>query len=166
VNQHVTKLAAKEYWDQFTAAPEFVVLFIPNDSFLAAAAEKDPTLVESALSKKVVIATPATFIALLRAIAYGWRQEQIAENAQRISALGQELSDRIATLAEHLIKVGGAIGKAVESYNAAVASFENRILPSARKFKVLGAGGKKEIEELQPIDQAPRALNTPETDKE
>lgn len=158
VNQHVAKLAAKEYWDQFPSAPEFVVLFIPNDSFLAAAAEQDPALVESALTKKIVIATPTTFIALLRAIAYGWRQEVVAESAQRISALGQELSDRMGTLADHLIKVGGALGKAVESYNAAVASFEGRVLPSARKFKMLGAGGKKEIEELEPIDQTPRAL--------
>jgi DNA recombination protein RmuC len=106
VNQHVNKLASKEYRDQFAATPEFVVLFIPNDSFLAAAAEKDPSLVESALTKKVVIATPATFIALLRAIAYGWRQELVAENAQRISALGQELSDRLGTMVEHLMKVG------------------------------------------------------------
>src|SRR3990172_7751965 len=166
VNQHVVKLASKEYWDQFTAAPEFVVLFIPNDSFLAAAAEKDPTLVESALTKKVMIATPTTFIALLLAIAFGWRQELVAESAQRISALGQELSDRMGTLAEHLIKVGGAIGKAVESYNAAVASFESRVLPSARKFKALGAGGNKEIEELQPIDQTPRALIAPDIDEE
>src|SRR5574337_780683 len=159
VNQHVVKLASKEYWDQFTAAPEFVVLFIPNDSFLAAAAEKDPTLVESALSKKVVIATPTTFIALLRAIAYGWRQEQLTENAQRISVLGQELADRMGTLAEHLIRVGAAIGKAVDSYNAAVASFESRVFPTARKFQVLGAGGKKEVQELQAIDQKPRALS-------
>ena len=164
VNQHIAKLASKEYWDQFPAAPEFVVLFIPNDSFLAAAAERDPTLVESALTKKVVIATPTTFIALLRAITYGWRQEQVAENAQRIGALGQELSDRMGTLVEHLAKVGGALGRAVDSYNAAVASFEGRVLPSARKFKALGAGGKKEIEELEPIDQIPRALTAPDTD--
>src|SRR5574337_331150 len=165
VNQHVAKLALKEYWDQFTTAPEFVVLFIPNDSFLAAAAEKDPTLVESALSKKVVIATPTTFIALLRAIAYGWRQELLTENAQRISALGQELADRMATLAEHLVRVGGTIGKTVDSYNAAVASFENRVFPTARKFQALGAGGKKEIQELQPIDQKPRALTALEIDQ-
>lgn len=165
VKQHVMKLASKEYWDQFAAAPEFVVLFIPNDSFLAAAAEKDPVLVESALSKKVVIATPATFIALLRAIAYGWRQELLTENAQRISALGQELSDRMATLAEHLIRVGVGIGKAVDSYNAAMASFESRVFPTARKFQALGAGGKKEIQELQPIDQKPRLVTTFETDE-
>ncbi|MDE2060206.1 MAG: DNA recombination protein RmuC [candidate division NC10 bacterium] len=165
VNQHVVKLASKEYWDQFTAAPEFVVLFIPNDSFLAAAAEKDPALVESALSKKVVIATPTTFIALLRAIAYGWRQELVAESAQRICALGQELADRMGTLAEHLVRVGGAIGKAVDSYNAAVASFESRVFPTTRKFQAFGAGGKKEIQELQPIDQRPRALTTFDIDE-
>lgn len=165
VNQHVAKLASKEYWDQFEAAPEFVVLFIPNDSFLAAAAEKDPDLVESALRQKVVIATPTTFIALLRAIAYGWRQELVAESAQRICALGQELADRMGVLAEHLIKVGGAIGKAVESYNAAVASFESRVFPTARKFQALGAGGKKEIQELPAIDQKPRALTTFDVDE-
>lgn len=165
VNQHVAKLASKEYWDQFEAAPEFVVLFIPNDSFLAAAAEKDPDLVESALRQKVVIATPTTFIALLRAIAYGWRQELVAESAQRICTLGQELADRMGVLAEHLIKVGGAIGKAVESYNAAVASFESRVFPTARKFQALGAGGKKEIQELPAIDQKPRALTTFDVDE-
>ena len=162
VKQHVNKLASKDYWEQFKSAPEFVVLFIPNDSFLAAAAEKDPALVESALGKQIVIATPTTFIALLRAIAYGWRQEQVAENSQRISALGQELSDRIGVLADHLIKIGGSLGKAVESYNAAVASLESRVLPSARKFKQLGVGGKKEIEELQVIEQQPREPTRPE----
>ena len=162
VKQHVNKLASKDYWEQFKSAPEFVVLFIPNDSFLAAAADKDPSLVESALAKQIVIATPTTFIALLRAIAYGWRQEQVAENAQRISALGQELSDRMGTLADHLIKVGGSLGKAVESYNAAVASLESRVLPSARKFKQLGVGGKKEIEEMQVIEQQPREPAEPE----
>ena len=162
VKQHVNNLASKDYWEQFKSAPEFVVLFIPNDSFLAAAAEKDPSLVENALGKKIVIATPTTFIALLRAIAYGWRQEQVADNAQRICALGQELSDRMGVLSEHLIKVGGSLGKAVESYNAAVASLESRVLPSARKFKQLGAGSKKEIDEMQIIEQQPREPIHPE----
>jgi DNA recombination protein RmuC len=162
VKQHVNKLASKDYWEQFRSAPEFVVLFIPNDSFLAAAADKDPSLIESALGKQIVIATPTTFIALLRAIAYGWRQEQVTDNAQRISALGQELSDRMGILADHLIKVGGSLGKAVESYNAAVASLESRVLPSARKFKQLGAGSKKEIEEMQVIEQQPREPAQPE----
>jgi DNA recombination protein RmuC len=157
VKRHISQLASKEYWDQFPAAPEFVVLFIPNDSFLAAAAERDPSLVESALTKKVVIATPTTFIALLRAIAYGWRQEQVAEGAQRISALGQELADRLSTMAEHFSKVGQALGRAVESYNATVTSLENRILPTARKFKSLGITTKKDILDLKSVEPMPRS---------
>ncbi len=156
VKTHIRQLASKEYWDQFPAAPEFVVLFIPNDSFLAAAAEQDPSLIESALTQKVVIATPTTFIALLRAIAYGWRQEQVAESAERISQLGQELAERIGTMVEHFSKVGQSLGRAVESYNATVASLENRILPSARKFKQLGVNTRKEIPDLQPVEQSPR----------
>jgi len=166
VKSHIRQLASKEYWDQFPAAPEFVVLFIPNDSFLAAAAEQDPSLIESALTQKVVIATPTTFIALLRAIAYGWRQEQITEEAQRISALGQELAERMATMAEHFSKVGQTLGRAVESYNATVASLENRILPSARKFKQFGVNPRKDIPDLQPVEQSPRIPSgiTPSTD--
>jgi DNA recombination protein RmuC len=163
VKQHVIKLAAKEYWDQFQAAPEFVVLFIPNDSFLAAAAEQDPALIETALAKRIVIATPTTFIALLRAVAYGWRQERIAENAQRIHVLGQDLYERMGTLVEHLLKIGGALGRAVESYNSAVGSFETRVLPAARKFKQLGTSNKKDLEELQPIDEQPRSLSASES---
>jgi DNA recombination protein RmuC len=159
VKRHIGQLASKEYWDQFPAAPEFVVLFIPNDSFLAAAAERDPSLVESALTKKVVIATPTTFIALLRAIAYGWRQEQVAENAQRISSLGQELADRMSTMAEHFSKVGQALSRAVESYNATVTSLENRIFPTARKFKSLGINTKKDIVDLTSIEHLPRSLH-------
>lgn len=156
VKRHISQLASKEYWDQFPAAPEFVVLFIPNDSFLAAAAERDPSLVESALTKKVVIATPTTFIALLRAIAYGWRQEQVAEGAQRISILGQELADRLGTLAEHFGRIGQALGRTVESYNATVTSLENRIWPTARKFKSLGISAKKDLMDLKSVGHMPR----------
>ncbi len=159
VKTHIRQLASKEYWDQFSATPEFVVLFIPNDSFLAAAAEQDPTLIESALSQKVVIATPTTFIALLRAIAYGWRQEQVGESAERISLLGQELAERVGTMVEHFSKVGHTLGRTVESYNATVASLENRILPSARKFKQLGVNTRKNIPDLQPVEQSPRSLS-------
>lgn len=158
VAQHVSRLSAKEYWSQFQSAPHFVVLFIPNDSFLAAAAEKDPDLIASALSKQIVIATPTTFIALLRAIEVGWQQHVAVENAGRIRNLGQDLADRIATLVDHFSKVGTSLGKAVESYNAAVASFESRVLPAARRFKDLGAGGRKEIEELAGTDAVPRRL--------
>ncbi len=159
VKSHVRQLASKDYWEQFPSAPEFVVLFIPNDSFLAAAAEQDPTLIESALTQKVVIATPTTFIALLRAIAFGWRQEQVAESSQRISLLGQELAERMGTMAEHFSRVGHTLSRAVESYNATVASLENRILPSARKFKQLGVNPRKDIPDLEPIEHSTRVLS-------
>jgi DNA recombination protein RmuC len=158
VRQHVTRLASKNYAAQLSASAEFVVLFIPNDSFLAAAAERDGELIEWALAQQVVLATPATFIALLRAIAYGWRQAKVAENAQRISEVGRELSERMAVLVEHLSNMGGAIGRAVESYNKAVGSLESRVLPTARKLDSLEVGGKRGIPELDPIEQAVRQL--------
>lgn len=166
MRQHVAKLATKEYWNQFPTAPEFVVMFIPNDSFLAAAADSDPNLIESALSQNVVIATPTTFIALLRAIAFGWRQEIVAESAQKISQLGKEMSDRIATLTGYIVDLGSSLSKSVDSYNAMVSSVETRLLTSARKFKELGAEGKKEIEEVRPIDSAPRRLTLIQADAE
>jgi len=135
-----------------------VVMFIPNDSFLAAAAESDPGLIESALTQNVVIATPTTFIALLRAIAFGWRQELVADGAQKISQLGKELADRIAVVAGHIDSLGSSLAKSVDSYNAVVSSVETRLLASARKFKELGAEGKREIEEVRPIEQSPRQL--------
>ncbi len=158
MKKHITQLASKEYSKQFEKAPEFVVMFIPNDSFLAAAAEQDPNLVENALTLGVVIATPTTFIALLKAIAFGWRQETVAASAQHISKLGQDLSDRLATVSGYLANLGKSISKSVEAYNSTIGSFESRVLTSARKFKELGAEGKKEIGELQPIDHIPRQL--------
>ncbi len=156
LRQHVSALAAKQYWEQFQRAPEFVVLFIPNDSFLAAAAEREPSLIEEALERKVVIATPTTFIALLRAIAYGWRQEQVAESAQKVSDLGRELYKRISTFLEHLESVGGGLKKAVRAYNEAVASVQSRLLPLAEKFEALGASSQKELPELEAITEQPR----------
>lgn len=157
--KHVTDLSRKEYWKQFDGAVEFVVMFIPNDSFLAAATDNDPNLIESALEQSIIIATPATFIALLKAIAFGWRQEVVAESAQKISILGKELAGRLGTMVEHLAGVGKSLNKSVESYNATISSFERRVLPSARKFRELGVEGKKEIENLQPIDQKARQLS-------
>lgn len=156
VKSHVDKLSSKDYWSQFPEAPEFVILFLPNDSFLSAAVDQVADLIEASLIKKVVLATPSTLIALLRAIEYGWKQHLAVENAGQITNLAQELSDRFATLVEHFQEIGGSLGKAVKSYNQAVSSFESRILPTSRRFKALGAGGKKDIEEVTAVSIMPR----------
>jgi DNA recombination protein RmuC len=158
IRTHVSKLSAKSYWEQFQPTPEFVVLFLPGETFFSAALELDPALIEEGAKQQVILASPTTLIALLRAVYYGWRQEQVSENTRKISDLGQELHERIATMVEHLTKLGGSLGKAVEAFNSAVASFEGRVLPSVRKFEVLGAGSKKDIEELTPLDKNPRML--------
>jgi DNA recombination protein RmuC len=155
---HVNALSGKQYWEQFTSAPEYVVLFIPNDSFLAAASEKSPELVDYALQKGVIIATPATLYGLLRAVERGWQQQKIAESAQRISEKGAMLHDRLALVVEYFEKVGVGLGKAVESYNQAVGSLESRLLPAAREFKELGAAGKKEIPQLDLVSETPRKM--------
>jgi len=158
VRMHVKRLASKEYWSQFPQAPDFVVLFIPGEVFFAAAAERDPELLQDALSNQVLIATPTTFIGLLLTAAYGWRQEQIAENAQRISELGRQVHERLSVLVEHFAGVGRALEKSVEAYNKAVGSLETRVLPSARRFAELDPGSGRPIQALEPIAQAPRAL--------
>lgn len=160
VNSRVKELSGKEYSSQFDDSLEFVVLFIPNDSFLAAAAERDPDLIENALKLKVVIATPTTLVALLKAVSYGWRQEALAENAKHISELGQELLDRINSFLEHIYKIGGSLKTAVDSYNKATSSFETRILPTARKLKELGVNSKNEIKELVCIEQNVKQINS------
>ena len=162
VRMHVKRLASKEYWSQFPQAPDFVVLFIPGEVFLAAAAERDPDLLQDALSSQVLIATPTTFIGLLLTAAYGWRQEQIAENAQRISELGRQVHERLSVLVEHFAGVGRALEKSVEAYNKAVGSLETRVLPSARRFAELDPGSGRPIQGLEPIAQAPRALAPPD----
>jgi len=164
IRAHLLKLSEKKYWEQFEATPEFVVLFLPGETFFSAALEQDPSLIEYGVDRKVLLATPTTLIALLRAVSYGWRQEQLADNAQKISELGKEMYDRLLTVTGHVSSLGRGLDKAVESYNKAVSSFDSRVLVTARKFKELGAYSGKELEEPATIDKAARDLSLPEAD--
>jgi DNA recombination protein RmuC len=162
VRHHMNALSVKAYWEEFAKAPAFVVMFIPGESFVAAAAHADPALIEDGMAKGVVVATPTTLIALLHAIAFGWRQEQVAENAERLRTLGGELHDRIQRFTEHLERVGIALGRATGAFNEAVGSLEHRVLPSARRFRELGASAGAEIVPLKSVDVQARSLAAPE----
>lgn len=163
VRTHITALGKKSYFDQLDKSPDFVVLFLPGEVFYLAALEHDPGLLEAGINDKVLITAPTSLIALLRTASYGWREEQLAENAQKISELGQDLYKRLATLSKHLKAIGDAIARSVEHYNNAVGSLERSVLPKARQFKELGAGNSGgEIVELQPLDNVPRMLQAPE----
>lgn len=167
IRNHTMMLGRKAYWDQFKPTPEFVVLFLPAETFFSAALEYDPQLIEAGVEERVILATPTTLIALLKSIAYGWRQESIAQNAEQISLLGKELYKRISDMGSHFGKLGKNLEHAVDSYNKAMGSLETRVMVGARRFKDLEVNGtEKEIDLLEPIEKTIRQLQVPELQTE
>jgi len=164
VRERVTELSRKAYWSQFKNAPDFVVLFIPGDQFLSAALDIDHGLLEDALRQKVILATPTSFVALLRAVAYGWRQEALAANAGDIRDVGEKLYTRLATFSEHLARLGASLDSSISHYNRAIGSFDSKVLPGARKFVEMGVSPKKPIEPLSQIEKGVREISRPEND--
>jgi DNA recombination protein RmuC len=159
VRTHITTLSRKSYWETVQPTPEFVLLFLPGETFYSAALENDPKLIEDGVSQGVIIATPTTLIALLKAVSYGWRQEQMAENAHEVSNLARSFYDRLRTFTKHFDDIGRGLDRAVDSYNRGVRSLETRVLVTARRFKERGAITGDEIETLEPIDKATRPMN-------
>ena len=163
IRAHLNALGAKSYWDQFKeASPEFVVLFLPGETFFSAALERDPALIEFGVDQRVILATPTTLIALLRAVSYGWRQERLAENAQQVAALGADLHSRIRTFADYFLKLKRGLDGAVDAYNQAAGSLESRVLVSARRLKELGAATGDDLPVVESSDKATRLIS-PET---
>jgi DNA recombination protein RmuC len=161
LREHVDRLAAKAYWTALSPSPEFVVLFIPGEAFLAPALEHDPALLEHAMASKVHIATPTTLVTMLRTAQYAWQQAALSDNARAVFDLGRELYDRIASLGKHVDGLGKALTNAVSTYNRTVGSLESRVLVSARKLNELGVV-EGELEQLRPVDETVRSLSAPE----
>ncbi len=166
VREHIRKLASKTYWEQFSNSPEFVILFIPGDQFLSAALGEDPDLIEYALAHQIILATPTSFVALLKAVAYGWRQLALAGNAEEIRKLAEDLYGRLTAFVGHMNKVGKQLASSVENYNRAVGSLERKVLPGARKFVELGIRPKKDLEQLEPLESLPRTMVESGDDKD
>ena len=161
VRERIRELASKSYWGQFKQSPDFVVLFIPGDHFLSAALEKDSALLEDALKQKVILATPTSLVALLRAVAFGWNQQSITDNAEKIRDLGEDLYKRLCTFTGHMNKVGKGLNSSLEHYNKAVGSFERQVLSGARKFTEMGISASKQPDTLEPIEKLARSLEDP-----
>ncbi len=165
IRSRVRELARKNYWAEYSNSPEFVVLFIPGEQFLAAALEVDPALLEDSMSQNIILATPTNFIALLRAVSYGWKQQALAENAEQIRELGETLYKRLSTFGNHLSKLGNSLGSTVNHFNSAVGSLERQVLPGARKFTEMGISSKNEITDLPPVEQQPRQVQQSSDDE-
>ena len=165
IREHIRQLASKTYWEQFAQSPEFVILFIPGDQFLSAALNEDPNLIETALAQQIILATPTSFVALLKTVAYGWRQLALAENAEEIRRLAEDLYGRLTAFVGHLNKLGRQLHSSVENYNRAVGSLEHKVLPGARKFVELGIRPKKKLEQLEPLESLPRTIAEPGADE-
>ncbi len=166
IRAHMLELASKAYWDQMPDSLDFVVMFIPGESFLGAALHYDLNLLDESMSKRVVLASPTTLIAVLRAVAYGWRQEEMAKNAQRVAELGKDLYDRFAACLNHVISLEKNLRRSVGSFNDMVGSIESRVLPGLRRFPELGVTDKDELPSLNPVQDAPRQILAEEARQE
>ncbi|MCZ6877790.1 MAG: DNA recombination protein RmuC [Acidobacteria bacterium] len=162
LERHISLLGSKAYWDQLDGSPEFVVLYIPLESLFSAALHHNPDLLEKSTQKRVILATPTTLMALLKAVEYGWKQEKLAHNAEEISEMGKELYDRLFKLADHFSRLGASLDRAVQAYNETAGSFEQRVFVQARRFKELGVPAKEDISEITWIDRTPRKFQRSE----
>jgi DNA recombination protein RmuC len=165
VNERIRELASKAYWSQFEESPDFVILFIPGDQFLSAALAEKPNLLDDALRQQIILATPTSFVALLKAIAYGWQQLEVAENATEIRKLAVQLYERLTTFASHLGNVGKELGSSVQAYNKAVGSLERMVMPAARRFTELGVNPKQPLPTMKAVDDSPRDISGEPTDE-